>query len=62
MTIRKNIKVYSGEKLKIKDIKNILEEFSDENTITIFRDDHSTKPGDPDVTVYYFTIDKTEIV
>ena len=55
-TIRKNIKLSEKEKLKIKDIRNILSEFSDEDILSIFRDQHSKKPGDPEVTVYYFTV------
>ena len=60
MIIRKNIKLCSEEKLKIKDIRNILEEFSDQDTLTIFRDQHSKKPGDPEVTVYYFTMSNND--
>lgn len=62
MIIRKNIKLCSEEKLKIKDVRNILADFSDEDTLSIFKSEHSKKPGDPEVTVYYFTVDKLGIV
>ena len=46
------------KKLTVKDLRNIISELSDEDTINIFHTFESSGPNVPEVSAYYFSIKK----